>query len=135
MSLLGGITSKDMPVFSGAFRRNCCSASRPPAEAPMPTTGKPGRSPPRSLVASDDGTGAEVTRGARDGTFFGLRRCLALSTDFGFVRMRPPRALRWDLGERLESLFLIRNLERAGKPGESHVSRPRSRCHPPPQHV
>src|ERR1017187_8313385 len=54
-----GTSTKAMPQAGGRWRKNCTKASRPPAEAPMPTMGNPA---PRGFS-----TGAtKVTGAARD---------------------------------------------------------------------
>jgi hypothetical protein len=66
------ISTKAMPVEAGRLSSNCVNASRPPADAPMPTTGsKVFFESSRVLMGTFLAGGFEDVR--RTGVFFAIR--------------------------------------------------------------
>jgi len=82
-----------MPLSAGIALKNFVNASSPPAEAPIPTTGKPSRDRSRPLLLGSAGvgeSGACVVRAGVGLVFFFFAPEVSAFV-FSFAAMPPPR--------------------------------------------
>src|SRR5437016_8723683 len=98
------------PGFSGSACRSWEKASSPPADAPMPTIGKPGTTGAGCPLTASCGIGSACFRrgGGRRAAFFFLAMASLLTDDRSALDPSPPRPdLRHGAGRRARDRLLL----------------------------